>query len=237
MNNESKHLSKIEAVGRQPLNVMVYENLKNVIINGDLPAGSKITETEVAKQMNVSATPVREAFRRLSAEGLVKIIPWRGVVVQSFSENEIFESYQCREALEVLAIRLAVENIDEEGIKKLHKFLAQAEKAQTASELVEVNSEIHNLIIDYSHNNKLKSLLALFSDVIYHDRNLSAYNFQRRAQIHLEHVEIVDALEKGDVERAEEAMRTHINNGLGYILKRRKIKDSKENDAKKKFDR
>ncbi|MEH7247625.1 GntR family transcriptional regulator [Neobacillus niacini] len=210
-------LSKVESVERQPLNVRIYENLKSAIIKGDLQAGSRLTETEVAKQMNVSPTPVREAFRRLAAEGLVKIVPWKGVVIQSFSEDEIIESYQCREALEVFAIRLAVENIDEKGIEKLRVLLDQSIDVESSTEFVSLNSEIHSVFIEYARNAKLKTLLDLVNDVIFHDRNISAYNSRRREKIIAEHMEIFNALKEKDADKAEKAMRLHIKNGLEYI--------------------
>ncbi|MDR7077271.1 DNA-binding GntR family transcriptional regulator [Neobacillus niacini] len=219
-------LSKVESVERQPLNVRIYENLKSAIIKGDLHAGNRLTETEVAKQMNVSPTPVREAFRRLAAEGLVKIVPWKGVVIQSFSEAEIIESYQCREALEVLAIRLAVENIDEKGIEKLRVLLNQSFEAESSTEFVSLNSEIHSVFIEYARNAKLKTLLDLVNDVIFHDRNISAYNSSRREKIIAEHMEIFNALKEKNADKAESAMRLHIKNGLEYI--------TQENLSKKK---
>lgn len=222
----SLDLSKVESVERQPLNVRIYENLKAAIIKGDLQAGNRLTETEVAKQMKVSPTPVREAFRRLAAEGLVKIVPWKGVVIQSFSDDEVKESYQCREALEVLAVRLAAENFDEQGIEKLHGLLDQSFKAESGTEIVQLNSEIHSLIIEYARNAKLKTLLDLVSDVIFHDRNISAYNSSRREEINAEHLEILYALKEKDADKAEKAMRVHIQNGLAYI--------TQENLSKKK---
>ncbi|MCH6264794.1 MULTISPECIES: GntR family transcriptional regulator [Neobacillus] len=219
-------LSKVESVERQPLNVRIYENLKAAIIKGDLQAGNRLTETEVAKQMKVSPTPVREAFRRLAAEGLVKIVPWKGVVIQSFSDEEVKEAYQCREALETLAIRLAVENIDEEGIERIRVLLEQSFEAENETEIVRLNSEIHSVIIEYARNAKLKMLLGLVSDVIYHDRNISAYNSSRREKINAEHLEIFQALKEKNADKAEQAMRVHIQNGLEYI--------NQENLSKKK---
>lgn len=217
-NKNSLNHFKISSVGRQPLNVQAYENLKAAIINGDISPGTKLSETKVAQMMNVSATPVREAFRRLAAEGLVKSVPWKGVIVQAFSVNEIKESYQCREALEMIAAGLAVENIDDNGIAKLYTLLDLSQKADSASQLVNINSQIHNLIMDYANNNKLKTTVDLFSDVIFRDRNVSAYSLERRLDIYKEHLELIKALEKRDKKLAEEKMRRHIKNGLEYIL-------------------
>src|SRR5699024_1829235 len=105
----------------QPLNVIIYERIKTAIINKEIEAGTHITEKVISEKMNVSTTPVRESFRRLETGGLVIIEPWRGAVVRSLDEQQIFEVYQCREALEVLTIQLAIDNIDNEGINKLEE--------------------------------------------------------------------------------------------------------------------
>lgn len=218
MEEKTKKISNIPEVGRKPLNYQVYETLKELIVSGKCPPETKLTETEISKQMNVSSTPVREAFRRLAAEGLVKIIPWKGVVVSSYSIEDIVDTYQCREALEVYAVRLATNNIDEDGIKRLRLLLKQSIDAKTETELVKINSLIHNIIMEYTNNNKIKSLLESLDDVIYHDRNISAYNTDRRANIYKEHLELINALEEKNVLNAEEAMRKHIHNGLKYIM-------------------
>ncbi|MFS0689406.1 GntR family transcriptional regulator [Sporosarcina sp. 179-K 8C2 HS] len=206
-----------------PLNVMVYENIKRAIVEGDLTPGTRLTEAKVSEQMGVSTTPVREAFRRLSSEGLVKIIPWKGAIVQEFSEQELAEAYICREALEVLAIGLAIDHIDEVGIKKLHSLVADSNKATTSSsEFVEINSEIHNTIVEYPKNNTLANMLGQLSDVIYNNRNISAYSDKRRQEIYQEHLAIVQAIKEQDKEKAKEAMRNHVTNGYAYIQERLK---------------
>ncbi|MEH7392025.1 GntR family transcriptional regulator [Bacillus sp. JJ1503] len=215
-------ISKIKSVGRQPLNVMVYENIKHAIIEGDIEPGTRLTETKVGEQMNVSTTPVREAFRRLASEGLLKIIPWRGAIVQEFSGQELIEVYQCRESLEGLAIKLAIETIDSEGIEKLESLVEESKETDDLSEYVEINSTIHNTILEYAQNETLSNLLGQLNDVIYHNRNMSSYSKQRRNEIYYEHLQIVSAIKNGDKEQAQKAMELHVNNGYRYIKERLK---------------
>lgn len=213
-------IDNIKTIGRQPLSEMVYENIKRAIVEGDLTPGTRLTETKVSEQMGVSTTPVREAFRRLSSEGLVKIIPWKGAIVQEFSEQELSEAYICREALEVLAIGLAIDHIDEDGIQKLHVLVENSRSTTNSSEFVEINSEIHNTIVDYAKNVTLTNMLSQLSDVIYNNRNISAYSDKRRQAIYQEHLAIVQAIKDRDKEMAKEAMRIHVNNGYAYIQER-----------------
>lgn len=219
-------ISKIKTVGRQPLNVMVYENIKNAILEGDLEPGTRLTETKVGEQMNVSTTPVREAFRRLASEGLLKIVPWRGAIVQEFSDRELIEVYKCREVLEVLAIKSAMENIDDSGIEKLERLVEESKLTENLSEHVEINSAIHNTILEYARNEMLSNLLGQLKDVIYHNRNMSSYNEKRRNEIYDEHIQIVNAIKSGDKNQAQVAMELHVNNGYEYIKERLKKKDS-----------
>ncbi|MGG0670210.1 GntR family transcriptional regulator [Sporosarcina koreensis] len=219
-------ISKIKTVGRQPLNVMVYENIKNAILEGDLEPGTRLTETKVGEQMNVSTTPVREAFRRLASEGLLKIVPWRGAIVQEFSDRELIEVYKCREVLEVLAIKSAMENIDDSGIEKLERLVEESKLTENLSEHVEINSAIHNTILEYARNEMLSNLLGQLKDVIYHNRNMSSYNEKRRNEIYDEHIQIVNAIKSGDKNQAQVAMELHVNNGYEYIKERLKKRDS-----------
>ncbi len=209
-------LSQLKAVKAKTLSDQVYEQLKAGIIQGAIAPETRLTETEVAQRLNVSPTPVREAFRRLAAEGLVTSAPWRGVMVRLVSEKETMEAYQCREVLEGLACRLAAERIDKEGIRRLRQVVQKSANATDASDIVLLNSELHNIIFDYAGNGKLKALLGLFHEMIIRDRTLTAYNENRRSAINGEHEEIIDALQKRDGERAELAMRNHVRNGLVY---------------------
>ena len=226
MKNNIGNDLKIPPIGRKPLNVKVYETLKKSIISGTCQPNTKLSESELAKQMNVSPTPVREAFRRLAAEGLVKIIPWKGAVVSSYSLADIKDTYQCREALEVYMTRLAVPNIDKKGISKLRMLLEQSKEAKNETELVEINSRIHTTITDYANNSKMKSLLDSLRDVIIHDRNLSAYSSDRRIKIYEEHVELINAIEEKNIPKAEETMRKHIINGYQYIVEKIKFSNN-----------
>lgn len=219
-------ISKIKTIGRQPLNVMVYENIKNAILAGDLEPGTRLTETKVGEQMNVSTTPVREAFRRLASEGLLKIIPWRGAIVQEFSDRELLEVYQCREVLEVLAIKSAIDHIDDSGIEKLETLVEESKQTEDISEHVDINSAIHQTILEYARNEMLSNLLGQLNDVIYHNRNMSSYNEKRRNEIYEEHIRIVQAIKSGDKNDAQLAMELHIQNGFVYIKERMKKRDN-----------
>lgn len=210
-------ISNIKSVGRRPLNIIVYENIKRAIIRGEIAPGTRLTETKVGKQMDVSTTPVREAFRRLESERLVKIIPWRGAIVQEFTNREISEVYQCREPLEVLAIQLAIDLIDEAGIKRLEELLDKSGATMDLAKHVEFNTKIHKTILEYAGNKTLATMLEELNDVISHYRHISTYSVQRKKEVYFEHTEIINALKDRDKQAAIKAVKAHISSGYNYI--------------------
>lgn len=229
-NAESYDIGVIKSVKRQTLYHKVYESLKMSILNYDLPPGTKLNEVQLAEQLNVSATPVREAFKMLASEGLVKITPWKGVEVQQFSDTEIIDTFQCREALEILAIELTFERLkydsDKEGIIKiLDETIERSKNVNTITEFVYINSTIHDFWLKHSGNKKLIYLMDNLNDVLLHDRNVSAFDDRRREEIIKEHIEILLALKNMDLEKAKQALRTHIRNGCEFG---RKIREERE---------
>lgn len=210
-------ISKIKMVGRRPLNIIVYENIKMAIIKGEIEPGTRLTETKVGEQMGVSTTPVREAFRRLESERLVKIIPWRGAVVQEFSIEQIDEAYECRQPLELLAIELAVGLIDEDGISRLEDLVEKADATSDHKEQFDTYKSIHQLIIEYANNKTLTQLIKHLSDSTAYTQHGRACCDQRREDISQEYKQIIQALKERDKFTAVEAMKTHINNEHRFI--------------------
>ena len=206
--------TKMGSLKRKPLSEQVYETVKGALLSGSFAPGDRINEVDLAAQLDVSKTPVREALRRLEAEDFITITPWRGAIVNEFARKQIVEIYQCREALEGLAARLAADTIDSRGLSRLRKILMQAQNAKAPIKLAELNSQFHDMILNYAKNSKLQSMLSLLNDVILRDRNITAFNVKRRDEILDEHLEILDALEGADSVRAEACARRHVQNGL-----------------------
>lgn len=213
MNN----ISKIKSAKKAPLSYIVYENIKHAIIKGELKPGTRLIEAELSKQMNVSVTPVREAFSRLLSEGLIKMTPYRGTIVQEFSFKEVSEVYECREALELKALDLAIDRITEEEIKELKYLLENSTIVSTHSEYVENNSHIHDVILKCANNKLLNEFMKQIREVIIHNRNISSYSEKRKAEIYKEHKKMIKAIEERDKESAKIYMKEHIQNGYHYI--------------------
>ncbi|RFB17388.1 GntR family transcriptional regulator [Bacillus sp. HNG] len=213
-------LPGLESVERQPLNVIVYEKLKSSIVNGDIEPGTRITEATVSKQLNVSSTPVREAFRKLSAEGLITIVPWKGAIVQEFTSKQIQDVYQCRTSLEELAVELAIPRMDEDGIKQLKECVKKSMTCESHTEYVELNTKLHDLIYEYADNPTLMNLYNQIKDVVINNRIVTSYSEERKKQIIQEHEAIIKYIELKDIDNAKQAVRDHIIKGYNHIKTR-----------------
>ena len=148
-------MEKFRIEKKKTLNLQVYEILKEMILSDEFKNEIKLNEVQIATKLEVSPTPVREAFRMLAADGIVEIIPWKGVFIKKYSIEEIEEAYQCREVLEILAVKLCINIIPKDEIEKLLKVLKG--NHDTIEERIKVSNEIHNMIIEYSNNKRLKT--------------------------------------------------------------------------------
>ena len=202
---------------KRTLSEKVYDRLKELIMDGELERGTKITETSIAKMFDVSPTPVREAFRRLASDGLIEVASWKGVIVKGIEQKDLLEIYECREALEGMVGKLAVRNITEEDIEILEGILERCNDAETPEILIELNTEFHNELLRIARNKRLSKLLNELMVVILYDRDISGRYSVRRKEIVAEHLDILKYLKKKDEKKVSELMSKHIRNGYEFI--------------------
>lgn len=214
------NIQGLKAVGKMPLSEKVYEILMQSIVSGDLPSGTKLQEKHIAKQMEVSATPVREAFKKLAGDGFIEIVPYCGAIVKALDEKEIEEAYHCREALEKLALEDAIGRFDDGLLKDLYEVIEKAAHSEDIMEVSATNQSFHNIIYQAADNAMLCRLLDTLATVIARDMKFSAGNSQRRGEIYKEHIAIADAIRGHNLQQAQEAMILHIRNGRRYIENR-----------------
>lgn len=213
-------LEELPSVGRVTLSEKVYQILVKSIIQGELPPGTKLQEKHVAKQLEVSATPVREAFKKLSGDGFIDLVPYCGAVVKELDYNEIEEAYQCRVALEKLALCEVIEKNSAVLVKRLKALNEKYKQASGFMDSSEVSQKFHEIIYQEAGNSMLNRLLGTLDSVIARDRKISAVSEERKKEIYEEHLAVIQAIETKNLLKAEEAIETHIMNGLHYIKKR-----------------
>lgn len=195
----------------------VYEALQNAIVHGELAAGARIGEAELAERFGTSRGPLREALRRLESKRLVERTPHVGVRVASLDHAALLEIYYLREALEGMAARLAAEHMSDAEIAGLHALLATHEQDEALRSNVaylqqEGDFDFHYRIIQGSHNRALTELLI---GELYHRVRMYRYQFSayanRPQKAFAEHQHIVEAIEARDGDLAEMLMRRHIS--------------------------
>ena len=194
----------------------VFAELCEAIVEGQLPAGSKISEPELARAYHISRGPLREAIGRLEACGLVERRANVGARVVSLSSERLLEIFHVREALEGMAARLAARQMSDAEIAGLRELLTQ-HGAQIRGESEpgyfqkEGDLDFHYRIVQGSHNSQLIELLC---NDLYHLVRLYRYQFgmsgKRAPRAFVEHEHIVDAIERRDAEMAELMMRAHV---------------------------
>ena len=140
----------------------VYDHLRAEILAGRLEPGAELAEVALAEQLGVSRGPIREAIGRLASEGLVTVRPRRGAVVSSLSKEEFLELYQVREALELMAVKLAVPRLRRRGHRRApgadrRRWRSHAERGEVA-EFFEANAAFHARLVDASGNARLGEL-------------------------------------------------------------------------------
>lgn len=209
--------NSLNGVSRLPLSEQVYRSLVDSIADGTIPPGTELREQHLAKQMNVSATPVREAIRRLASDGLVEIVPYHGAMVRTLNQEEITEAYACREALERLAVAECVKHLDDQDIQNLYALIERYQSTDNSADICALSQQFDSYIYGLSHNQTLRSLLDMLKGIISRDRKYSSSNVDRRQAIYDEHKAIIKALEARDVAAAQDAISTHIRNGRKFI--------------------
>jgi DNA-binding GntR family transcriptional regulator len=206
-----------------PSSERVYQGLRHKILYGTLGPGSRLTEVQVAKDFNVSRTPVREAVRRLTAEGLLTVDPVRGMIVSQLDADELDEILVIRESLEGLATRLATERVAVVDIAKLDLMIdLMRESARTGQwdALSASNTKFHDLIHTTAGNTRLRLTLRNLMDF---SRRFSvqAFSSPERCQIVIEeHDQIARALEARDAAAADELARAHITGARQFLTER-----------------
>ena len=205
--------SRIASVENLTLWQRVHEHLREEILSGRLQAGAELQEVALSTDLGVSRGPIREAIGRLAAEGLVTVRPRRGAVVRSLSKQEFLEAYQVREALEMMAVRLAVPRLDAADFDRLESLIAAMEKHARKSEVAgffEANAAFHAALFEASGNGKLQELYRQLLGQMgrYRMRSVALRGSLQRSVA--EHRAIVRAARRGNVERAVHLMSEHV---------------------------
>ncbi|WP_026699781.1 GntR family transcriptional regulator [Salibacterium aidingense] len=219
---------------RMPYYEQCYYTIKKMIFNGMLEPGDRLNETQLAKDFNVSKSPVREAIRILEKEGLL-VVDHSGVVVFEPTIEDIKEIYQCRMALESFAVSLTTELAQDIELNELEKKLAETEQAilenQDSNTIITLNSHFHSLIVEFSRNHRLRKQIEDIRGLIYYFRVLNFKGDDRARTIVEQHRRIFSLMKDRKAELASKEMVQHLQHDIDHLLEILKSHNENQNSS------
>lgn len=205
-----------------------YDALRAGILDGRYGFGDRLGEIEVAAELGLSRTPVREALRRLGSEGLVEVLPNRGARVRTWTAQDLEETYELRAVLEGLGARRAAGRVPAETIDELAALADEMVGVDPSlghrppgdfADLAALNARFHALIVGAAGSDRLAATLAGLVQLPLVMRTYRRYTDAALARSHAHHHEIVDALRAGDGAWAESVMRSHVLAARAVLLR------------------
>jgi len=200
----------------------VISTLRTAILRGTFPAGRRLVEAELARELGVSRTPVREALRGLENEGLLHRVPGRGIVVLEITAEDIEEIYTMKAVLEGMAVRLACQRASEKELARLDGFIHEMQVLAERNEIgayAAVSREFHAALIRAARSRRLTEIYRLVDTPIQRLRVFALAQPGRPRESVMEHRAIVDAIARRDAEAAEALIREHVG-GAGTMVTR-----------------
>ena len=228
-------LGPIRLDSYQPLREVVCETLRDAIRRGVLKPGERLMEIQLAEELGVSRTPVREAIRKLELEGYVIMMPRRGTYVANLSIRDINEVFEIRTSLESLSNGLAAERITNEELEQLQRLLVEIGndiEKNDMEKIVEVDTKFHDLLYQASRNQRLIGIISNLREQLTRYRTTSMTFPGRLKETLGEHREIVEAIAQGDVKAARRAAEKHMEKSEQTLL--RAIDAAKKKEQKNK---
>lgn len=216
------HLQPIKLDSYKPLRELVCETIRQAIIEGTFSPGERLMEIQLADEMGVSRTPVREAIRKLELEGFVVMIPRRGTYVADISIKDITEIYEIRTCLDVLAAGLAAERITDDELETLNRLLVEIGQHiadNNMEKIVEVDTAFHDILYQASRNERLCVIINNLREQLTGIRGRSMSYPGRLVETMDEHRSLVDCIAARNVEAAQNAARIHIENAEHTLMK------------------
>lgn len=192
----------------------IVDIIRDRILKGEYKIGEKIKENQIATELKVSRTPIREAFKQLENEGLIDYIPNRGCFAKGFTRQDIEDIYAVRKALEILAVEWAVKGMTPEQLKSLQDQSDLMEfytARKDSKKVLEINTDFHDVIYNATGSRFMAQVLRSYKEYIEQTRKVLFYEQEYLEEIYEEHKAILDAMISKDVDAAKTAMAKHLD--------------------------
>lgn len=218
-------VGKILLEGRPPISrnasAAASEVIREAIIDGRLAPGQRLKEEELAGELGISRTPVREALLMLQSEGLVESVPKRGATVRSYAVDDLDDMYQLRALLEGYAARRAAARISREDVERLEESCARFDRLRAEDDLLDLVKEnlfFHNVILDAAASDRLGRMVRKVIEIPLVYKSYYWYSPEQKLISEHYHKQLARALGGGDAERAELIMKEHVLEARDFLL-------------------
>lgn len=209
----SEHDIKRQGADFYSLRGRVFQHLRDDILSGRYEENEELKEVAIGEEMGVSRTPVREAFRQLELEGLIRIIPNKGAYVTGITKKDVEDIYKMRSLLEGLCARWATENITQEQMEELEENVYLSEFHATRGhydQMAEMDNRFHEIIYEASASKMLEHLLKDFHQYVMRVRQKTLSSQVRSKASNEEHRAIMEAIKGKNADLAEKLANEHI---------------------------
>ena len=202
---------------------IIYRKLRDQIFSGEYQIGQRLKERDLAKQMNISRTPIREAFVRLENEGLIVSQPRRGVIVKGITIEDIPEIYSLRCALECLAVETAIDRITDQEIKRLQEINARMrecleQEMVSMEEVRGLSKRFNNALYEASKMPRLIKNIQMYSGYMSNIKQYLMPSKDRWIKDLKDHEAIVEAISEKNKQMAEALVKTHVHYAMKSLL-------------------
>lgn len=222
MKNKKYKLEPIQLDAYKPLRDVVSEALRQAIKDGVLKPGERLMEIQLADELGVSRTPIREAIRKLELEGFVVMVPRRGTYVADISLKDISQVFEIRGALEELAAGLAAERITPDELESLERILVEINEYMANDnfdKIVDADVRFHDILYHASRNQRLVDILHNLREQMLRFRSISMHYPGRLAATWEEHRHMVENIAQHNSAMARKVAKKHMENSEKTLLK------------------
>jgi DNA-binding GntR family transcriptional regulator len=199
---------------------VVYDSLKSAILNRKIPPGNQLVENTIAEKLNVSRTPIRNAIKKLEAEGLVNITPNRGAFVIQPTLEEMIEAFEMRKELELIAVKHGLPHVQSSDIQRLNELIKREREAYEKQEIntyLSLNKEFHLFLAGKGGNRFLYDFLeTIFNQINVYLLMYDVFNYSQLESENncKEHEEIVELMAQQNEKKLLETLNEHLDNSL-----------------------
>jgi len=201
----------------------VAAKLREDIVTGRLRPNERLVESNISRKMNMSRTPVREALKYLEMQGYLSRLPSGGLIVTDHSPSQIRNLYEIREALEIMALKLACQRGTQEQVDQaveLHERMHEVIRKRDVEQFIELNSAFHNALLSACGNEQLWTLLQTYRDQFFDRRLVRVFNVNDWRSMPKQHQKLLDAVRGRNPRLVENAVHEHVRTALRIAIER-----------------